>query len=63
MEDIERSLRPGGLVLFMDGETDVYDENQVDTLPSASEQNPGGSWLKKIFRGTFFTFDFLGRRR
>lgn len=58
MEEIEGCLRPGGLVIFMDGETDLWTEDQRDTLPSASEENPNGSWLKKIFRGRRFVPSF-----
>lgn len=53
MDEVEACLRPGGLVIFMDGEMEVYGEDQECTLPTGSDENPNGSWIKRVIRGVY----------
>ena len=46
MEDISRCLKPGGLAIFMDPDTEILAEDKVTILPMAlgsNEAQPGGN--------------------
>ncbi|CAG8760941.1 13466_t:CDS:2, partial [Acaulospora colombiana] len=47
-QDIEKCLKPGGLVVWIDVDYHLYDENPEVYLPLASENNPEGSWMARI---------------
>jgi ubiquinone/menaquinone biosynthesis C-methylase UbiE len=54
MEEAERCLKPGGLVMFMDGDVRILSEDQLHPVrfpvPGATGQV---SWFRKIVQGTF----------
>jgi SAM-dependent methyltransferase len=62
MSDVERCLKPGGLVLWLDIDYDLYSrpratesngrsESTFIYKPVASELNPGGAWLQRPIYG------------
>jgi hypothetical protein len=53
-EDIERCLKPGGLVLWIEGDYHLCGPAPNAYLPLASEINPQGSWAARIFWGMCF---------
>jgi hypothetical protein len=50
MDEMEKCLVPGGMVVFIDVDHE-YDQDQITTLPAASEENPNGSWWQRIIFG------------
>lgn len=51
IEEAERCLKPGGLLLFIEGDYTLYAEDQLSPAPLGSEETPDGSWFHRIFNG------------
>lgn len=51
MKDIHTCLKPGGLVIWMDGDYDFYTPDIHTYRSIASSSNPSGSWFGRIFYG------------
>jgi len=52
MSDVEKCLKPGGLVIWMDVDYDMYATTAFTySRPPASELNPSGAWLVRILYG------------
>ena len=56
MRDVEACLKPGGLLVWMDGDQTAYQEDMVTPIPVGQERDEGGdpnegSWLHRIMRG------------
>lgn len=62
MKDIHRCLKPGGMMIWMDGDYDFYTPDIHVYQPIASPSNPNGSWFARIFYGKYlrlyYTFKF-----
>jgi hypothetical protein len=57
MADAEACLRPGGIIIFMDGDMRLYKDDFVSPIPvGVSEEEGGdptaGSWMARLARGT-----------
>lgn len=57
MEDMQLCLKPGGLVIFIEGDIDMYDEDRLHRvkIPDPIKEGPDseGSWFRKIVWGGF----------
>jgi hypothetical protein len=56
MRDVEACLKPGGLVIFQDGDMGGYEEDLVTPFPVGQDEDEGGdptqgSWFHRIKRG------------
>jgi 2-polyprenyl-3-methyl-5-hydroxy-6-metoxy-1,4-benzoquinol methylase len=51
MVDIEHCLKPGGMVVWMDVDFDMYSNDRFLYRPFATESNPSGSWFQRIVFG------------
>jgi hypothetical protein len=56
MRDAEACLKPGGIVIFIDGDQTAYQEDMVTPVAVGQEREEGGdpnegSWLHRIMRG------------
>ncbi|CAG7847886.1 SubName: Full=Uncharacterized protein {ECO:0000313/EMBL:CCA74809.1} [Serendipita indica DSM 11827] len=47
MKDIHACLKPGGIVLWLDVDYDVYFTEEFSYIPSATDTNPEGSWMQR----------------
>jgi hypothetical protein len=60
MQDVEECLKPGGIVLWFDGDYDMYTVDQHVYMPFATAENGGGSWFQRILYGSSRSiFSFL----
>lgn len=63
MESVQRCAKPGGLVLFIDGEAKMYAEDQLHPakIPEETARNGSeeGSWFAKVIRGRWFLLSVL----
>ncbi|CCM00019.1 uncharacterized protein FIBRA_02045 [Fibroporia radiculosa] len=48
LEELARSLRPGGVILLGDGEQQLYDEHKRP-MPLGDPDSPEFSWIHKVF--------------
>lgn len=58
MRDAEACLKPGGLIIFMDGDMTMYSEDFIHPVPIGLEEEEGGdpkrgSWHHRLCRGSF----------
>jgi hypothetical protein len=53
MEEASKCLKPGGLAIFIEGDFDLFDENQREILEPAGGTNPDGCYLQKWMQGSF----------
>jgi SAM-dependent methyltransferase len=52
LSDVEKCLKPGGLVLWLDADYDMLATTSFTySRPPASELNPSGAWLVRILYG------------
>jgi hypothetical protein len=61
MQDAEACLKPNGIIIFIDGDTRMYLEDNVTPAPVAVDTDePGGpiqgSWFHRIARGMSFFY-------
>jgi hypothetical protein len=52
MQDVEEYLKPGGIVLWVDADYDVYTEDQSVYMPFATAEDNSGSWFGRIMYGS-----------
>lgn len=52
LRECSRMLRPGGIFLLADGDLQLYDDN-FEGLSVCEEDDPGYSWLQRIFFATY----------
>lgn len=50
-EDMEKCLKPGGIILIMDADFNFISQDPMVYLIPASDTNPNGSWVARIFYG------------
>lgn len=48
LEDMQKCLKPGGVLLVTDADFDFYGPETETFSPPASEENPNGSWMTRI---------------
>lgn len=65
MRDVEACLKPGGLVIFIDGDMRMYEEDCVTPVPVGQEDENGveigkGSWLHRIAREVRYAAIYKG---
>jgi len=51
MSDVEKCLKPGGLVLWVDIDYDLYSQKTFVYKPPVSELHPSGVWLQRPLYG------------
>jgi len=51
LEDASKCLKPGGLAIFIEGDFDLFDEDQKTIIVPAGEDHPEGSYLQKWMQG------------
>lgn len=56
VQDVIRCLKPGGLVIWLDGDYDMYTGYNFDYLLPATEIHPSGSYLQRILHGLCLSF-------
>jgi hypothetical protein len=49
--DIENCLRPGGMIIWIDVDFDMYSNDQYSYRQFVTEENPSGSWFQRIAYG------------
>ncbi|KAG8812839.1 hypothetical protein FRB91_001165 [Serendipita sp. 411] len=47
-EDIEKCLKPGGIVLWIEGDYDMLSPDRIHYQPPASDSHPDGSWFGRL---------------
>lgn len=53
MEDLQKCLRPGGLVIYIGGDNTLFSEDRLHGAKfPTSNSDTGGSWCRKILWGT-----------
>ena len=51
MQAVSECLKPGGIVIWLDGDYDMYTEDQHVYMPFATDEDPSGSWFQRIIYG------------
>ena len=56
MGEVEACLRPGGVVIFIDGDTLIHSDDCLTPVPVAMDDDEPegpieGSWLQRLARG------------
>jgi SAM-dependent methyltransferase len=51
LAEAPKCLRPGGVVIFIEGDLDIYEEDQKTCVAPVSENNPHGSHLQRWMQG------------
>ena len=51
IEDVENCLRPGGMIIWIDVDFDMYSNDQYSYREFATDENPYGSWFQRIVYG------------
>jgi hypothetical protein len=59
MQESAACLKPGGLILWMDGDMGLYAEDMVHPIPLGLDEEEGGdptagSWTARMARGALF---------
>ncbi|PVG04486.1 S-adenosyl-L-methionine-dependent methyltransferase [Serendipita vermifera] len=47
MHDVEACLKPGGIVIWLDVDYDIYSKDRVTYEPYGTDENPSGSWFQR----------------
>jgi SAM-dependent methyltransferase len=53
--DIHQCLKPGGIIIWMDVDYDIYTTDVHTYFPIATDDNPDGTWLGRVIYGTFYS--------
>jgi hypothetical protein len=53
VDEARKCLRPGGIAIFIEGDFDLFMEDQKTIQEPASDSNPNGSWLLRWMQGEF----------
>jgi SAM-dependent methyltransferase len=54
MDEATRCLKPGGLVIFIDGDPRILSVDRLHPVPFPGQESAGQvSWFRKIIHGTF----------
>ena len=53
-EDLEKCLKPGGLIIWVEVDYHMIARNMVDYIPLPSETNPAGSWTARLLFGPYY---------
>lgn len=51
LDEAAKCLKPGGIAIFIEGDLDVFEEDQKTIVEPASENNPNGSYLQRWTQG------------
>lgn len=51
--DVAACVKPGGMVLMIEGEASVFQRNQIEMARMATDKNEEGSWLARYLYGWF----------
>ncbi|KIM19454.1 hypothetical protein M408DRAFT_83532 [Serendipita vermifera MAFF 305830] len=52
LRDAAECLKPGGMVFWLDGDYDMYAEDQHVYMPFATDEDASGSWFQRIVYGS-----------
>jgi hypothetical protein len=47
MHDVEACLKPGGIVIWLDVDYDIYSKDRMTYEPYGTDENPSGSWFQR----------------
>ncbi|KAG8834001.1 hypothetical protein FRC18_002742 [Serendipita sp. 400] len=50
MRDIHSCLKPGGIVIWIDADFDLYSTEKFEYHPPGTDDNPGGSWPQRVLQ-------------
>lgn len=66
MQDAQLCLKPGGLIIIIDGDKEFYAQDRLHgvKIPDPVKEGPNseGSWFKKIVRGEYVSSEIGGAR-
>lgn len=51
LKEVEKCLKPGGILIVMESDLDLLAEDQKSFLPIATEDDTNGSWLRRVMYG------------
>jgi hypothetical protein len=51
VQDVQRCLRPGGLLIWIEPDYGVFSEDRMAYAPVASDARPNGSWTARYIFG------------
>jgi SAM-dependent methyltransferase len=54
MQDIEECLKPGGIVLYLDADYEMFTADQHVYMPFATAEDGSGSWFQRIVCGSYW---------
>jgi hypothetical protein len=52
MQDVEECLKPGGIVLWLEVDYDMYAGDRYAYIPFATAEDGSGSWFQRIIYGS-----------
>jgi len=58
IEEVTKCLKPGGLAIFVEGDFDLFKEDQKTIQEPVSKEHPDGSWLQKWMIGEYTILPF-----
>lgn len=53
LDEAYKCLKPGGVAIFLEGDLDLFEEDQKTIVEPASEENPNGSYLQRWLQRNF----------
>lgn len=51
MNEAVRCLKPGGMILIVEGDFELVKSDMVTAQDMHTAENPGGSWLRRFYHG------------
>lgn len=51
LQEAIKCVKPGGVAVFVEGDFDLFTEDQKTIVEPASDANPNGSWLQRWMQG------------
>lgn len=51
LEEVKKCLKPGGMLIVIEVDADQVAEDQKGFVPMGTEDNPDGSWLRRVTYG------------